>query len=84
MTSHYLLSFIHQYHVTVRSHSVSFWRNVDRTAAGNIDTMPLEMKICPWIHDTQYEWMNNKQSLCLRCLHWCVYPEFQWYDVMTK
>ena len=82
MTSCYLLPFIHQCHVTVRSLSVSlcnrpttlFWRNMDSTVAGNIAIMSLEMRILQWIHDTQYEWLNIKQSLCLRCLLWCVFP----------
>jgi hypothetical protein len=52
----------------------SFLSNVDRTVAGNIETMSLEIKIWQWICDTQYECMNIKQSLCLRCLHWCVFP----------
>jgi hypothetical protein len=69
-------------HVTVQSLSESLynrpttllWRNVDHTVAGNIGTMCLEMRIRPWICDTtQYIRVNIKQSLCLRCLHWCVF-----------
>jgi hypothetical protein len=53
MTSRYVLPFIHQCHVTVRSLSVSlynrsttlFLRDVNRRVAENIETMSLEMRI---------------------------------------
>jgi len=59
MTSRYLLPFIHQSHVTLRSLSVQlynrpttlFGENVDCLVAGNIETMSMEMKI----YNTQYE-----------------------------
>jgi len=60
MTSRYVLPFIHQGHVTVRSLSVPlynrsttlFLRDVNRRVAENIETMSLEMRIWPWIRDT--------------------------------
>ena len=53
MTSRYLLSFLHQCHVTTKSPSVSlynrsttsfYFRTVGRTVAGNIEIL----KICHW------------------------------------
>ena len=61
------------YSITVSVTVYSLFLNVDRTVAGNIEAMSMEMKIWPWIHETEYEWMNSKQSLCLRCLYWCVF-----------
>jgi hypothetical protein len=67
--------------VTVQSSdNMLFWRNLDSTVTGNIETMSLEMKIWQWIRDIYYEWMIIKQSLCLCRLHHTV----QWYDVMIK
>ena len=78
MTSRYLLPFFHQFHITVRSlynrPTMLFWRNMDSTVAGNIETMSLEMKIWQWIRDIYYEWMIIKQLLCLCRLHWYVLP----------
>ena len=78
MISRYLLPFIHQSHVTVRSLPVllynRFWVMWTVQSPEIVETMSLEIKIWQWICDTQYECMNIKQSLCLRCLHWCVFP----------
>jgi hypothetical protein len=50
-----------------------------------LETVSLEMRIWPWIRDTQYEWMNTKQSVCLHSLHWCISPRIPMrYDVMTR
>ena len=69
-----MLLFCHfQYHYTIVQQCF-FWRNMDSTVARNIEIMSLEMSIWVWIHDTEYEWLNIKQSLCLRCLLWCVFP----------
>ena len=49
-----------------------FFRNVQSTIAGNIETLSLKlMRIWPWICDPYYEWINIKLWLCLRCLQWC-------------
>jgi hypothetical protein len=53
---------------------------------GNIETMSLEMRIWPWIRDTQYEWMNVNSRLVYLAHIDVMSPLFQWYDeyVMTK
>ena len=41
-----------------------FWRNVDRTFAGNIETMSLVMTIWPWIYNLN-EWTLNSRISCI-------------------
>jgi hypothetical protein len=53
-----------QCHCTiVRQHS--FLINMDRTVAHGNEKMTM---------NSQYEWMNIKKSLSLRCWHWCGFP----------
>ena len=70
---HWLLFYHFQFHYIIIQHRF-FLRNMGRTVNRNIEIMSLEMSIWAWIQDTEYEWLNIKQSLCLRCLLWCVFP----------
>ena len=92
MTSHYLLPFFHQCHITVRLLSVSLYnptalfilRNVDLTVAGI-------MKLClwKWEYDREFtmhnmnEWTLSSRFLCVANID-VFSPAFQWYDIMTK
>jgi len=71
MKSRYLLQYIHQCHITVRSLSVSlhnqstttfYFRIVDRTVAGNIKSMPITCKLeCAYVAyiGVYYRILNN-------------------------
>ena len=92
MTSRYLLPFIHQCHVTVRTFSVSLCNRPATPFYLKIcgqDTL----KLCPWkwLYDREFALHNMNEWTLSSGFAYVAYidvptplPAFQWYDVMTK